>query len=311
MNFSSMVPSVFKPGTPLIEYLAARFTYHSREEWVARVAEGRIARAGVVLRGCDTVSPRDVVSFDPGEFEEPAANLAYRIVYEDEWLLGIDKPGNLLVHRAGKSVKNNLVYQLRFVHVPPYPDAGSVHRLDRDTSGVLLVAKNAAACSAFGQTLLGGRIRKTYRAIVEGMPEPQEIALPIGKLAVEGIDYKFGVDQSGKSAHTVIVDSQKVGPRHALLTVRPVTGRTHQIRVHLAAIGAPIVGDKLYGLSAAEYLAWRENPSAYGPLPFYRHALHCASLSFVHPFTQKECSVEAELPEDMRELMEKLKGTPA
>jgi 23S rRNA pseudouridine1911/1915/1917 synthase len=307
MIFSSEVPSNFKKNTPLLDYLAARFTYHTREEWAARIAEGKIGRNGVALQVSDTVSPRDVVSFDPGEFEEPAANLTYRIIYEDEWLLGIDKPGNLLVHRAGRSVRNNLMYQLRYVHEPAYPAATSVHRLDRDTSGVMLVAKDAFACAQFAKALAAGGIGKIYQAVVEGIPKELEIDLPIGKIPAQGISYKFGIDQNGKSACTRVIASQPVGAHHALVTVQPLTGRTHQIRVHLAAVGAPVVGDKLYGLSEADYRAWRDNPEALARLlPFYRHALHCASLSFVHPFTQKECCIEAALPEDMRELMGRL-----
>jgi RluA family pseudouridine synthase len=184
-----------------------------------------------------------------------------------------------------------------------------VHRLDRDTSGVILVVKETAARASFGQLLLDGKLYKSYLAVVEGAPQEQEIDLPIGEIPVEGIRHKFGIDPKGKTARTRIVACRRVGERHSLATVEPITGRTHQIRVHLAAIGAPIVGDKLYSFTETEYLAWLDNPSqTVRQLPIDRHALHCASLSFVHPYTQKECRIEAELPRDMQELIARLSG---
>jgi RluA family pseudouridine synthase len=307
MIFSSLVPENIKKGILPPDYLAGRFTYHSREEWCAIVKAGRVLRDGKPLAEDDPVFGGQTISYDAGEFEEPAADLQYRIVYEDEWLLGIDKPGNLLVHRTGKSVRNNLIYQLRWVHVPAFPTAHSVHRLDRDTSGVILVAKDDGAGAAFGRMILAGGLGKTYRAVVMGRPSPQEIDLPIGKLGHEGTYSKFCIDKSGKNAVTHIVEAKPVGADCSLLTIEPVTGRTHQIRVHLAAIGAPIVGDRLYTLSDAEYRAWLENPGTVtGRFPISRHALHCERLQFVHPYTKKECSIEAELPTDLQELIDRL-----
>ena len=114
MIFTSTVPLSIRKGTLLPDYLAGRFTYYSREQWLSRIAEGRVRRNGLPATAGETVAPRDRVAYDAGEFEEPAADLGYRIIYEDDWLLGVDKPGNLLVHRAGRSFRNNLMYQLRF-----------------------------------------------------------------------------------------------------------------------------------------------------------------------------------------------------
>lgn len=308
MIFSSTVPSPAKNGMPLADYLAGRFTYYSRDEWLKKIVGDAVAVNGKKASAATTVAPGDVVSYDAGEFEEPAADLAYRIVYEDDWLLGIDKPGNLLVHRAGKSFRNNLMYQLRFVHAPPYPVAHAVHRIDRETSGAVLVARSAEARAAFGRTLAGGGMTKQYHAIVKGCPMVQEINLPIGRTELSAVSYRYSVQAQGKQALTRITAVESIGGGHSLVTCEPVTGRTHQIRIHLAAAGAPVVGDKLYGMSEQEYLAWRENPSKSGHLlDFHRQALHCASLSFVHPYTKKPCAVTAPLPADMRELIERLR----
>jgi 23S rRNA pseudouridine1911/1915/1917 synthase len=191
-----------------------------------------------------------------------------------------------------------------------------VHRLDRDTSGVVLVAKDAGTRAALGRDFAGGKVKKIYAAVVRGIPEgtpegcPREISFPIGKDLKSTISYKFKVDASGKSATTQIIEKQLLGRGHALLTLQPLTGRTHQIRVHLAAIGMPLVGDKLYGWSEQEYCAWRENPLRQqyrgDGIVFHRHALHCASLEFIHPQTKKQCVIEAPLPEDMKMLVETL-----
>jgi RluA family pseudouridine synthase len=305
MIFTSTVPLSIRKGTPLADYLAARFTYYSQSEWLERIAEGRVQRNGTAAAAGDTVAPKDSVAYDAGEFEEPAADLGYRIICQDDWLLGIDKPGNLLVHRAGRSFRNNLMYQLRFVREPRLPDAHPVHRLDRDTSGVVLVAKSAAARAALGKVLAEGNMEKMYYALVTGAPEKRDIDLPIGRKDLSAISYKYGVDPAGKTALTRIIGVRPAGSAHSLVTVQPVTGRTHQIRIHLAAIGAPVVGDKLYGMSEKEYLAWRENPELNsGTLPFHRHALHCASLSFVHPYTKKPLKIEAPMPRDMQDLLD-------
>ncbi|MBN2037042.1 MAG: RluA family pseudouridine synthase [Chitinispirillaceae bacterium] len=301
MIFSSSVPRSVKKDTPVIAYLAARFTYYSAEKWKTRVREERIVRNGMALGVADTVSPGDILSYDAGEFEEPAADLTYRIIHEDPWLHGIDKPGNLLVHRAGTSFRNNLIYQLREVHDPSFPHAHCVHRLDRETSGVVLIVTSRGSIAPFARLFARGGLRKVYRAIVRGKPDTGEIDLPIGKASGSAISYKYRVDPAGKPACTTITDVRPLGGNLSLCTLVPHTGRTHQIRVHLAFMGAPILGDKLYGMSEQEYCAWRANPhgKTYNRM-FPRQALHCESLTFMHPFTGRECRIESPLPEDMK-----------
>jgi 23S rRNA pseudouridine1911/1915/1917 synthase len=305
MIFSSEVPRSTIKGIPLVTYLAERFTYHNSGAWEALIREGKISRNGHVAAVTDLVGPGDTLAYDAGEFEEPAADLKYRIVYEDEWLLGIDKPGNLLVHRAGRSFRNNLIYQLRFVHIPPFRGCHAVHRLDRETSGVVLVARNAESRAVFGNLIAAGQIKKVYHAVVSAVVGPQVITLPVARMTGSAIEYKYTVDPAGKPAITRIVESQPMKNGCSLLTIEPLTGRTHQIRVHCAAVGAPIIGDKLYGMSEPEYLAWRDNPVLpAGGSTISRQALHCSLLSFVHPYTQQECRIAAPMPKDMRRIVE-------
>ncbi len=308
MKFSSQVPLNIKNGTTIIDYLCARFTYHSRQEWEELLKSGKISVENRTVDCKFIVMPGSSIVYDAGEFDEPPANLDYRILYEDDWFIGIDKPGNLLVHRAGRSFRNNLMYQLRYNNKPPYPEAHPTHRLDRDTSGVVLVAKDAQACAAMGDSFVEQKVNKQYCAVVYGVAEKGiMICAPIAKARESAISYKFQVDESGKEAVTEILDVVPVGKKYSLLTLKPHTGRTHQIRIHCAHIGHVIVGDKLYGQSESEYLKWRDEPSLpAASMLFYRHALHCAAMEFVHPFDKKMVRIEAPLPQDMKELISSL-----
>ncbi|MCL2219448.1 MAG: RluA family pseudouridine synthase [Chitinispirillia bacterium] len=295
MVFSSAVPTNVRAPVPIAEYLASRFTYHSPEKWAEITGEGRVCINGAVVTWQDCVNAGDTVSYDPGDFEEPPADLSYSIIYEDEWTLAVNKPGNLLVHRAGRSFRNNLVYQLRTVNNPPYPGCHPVHRLDRETSGVVLVAKDSEQGGIFGKLFVDGSITKIYKAVVAGCPDVTapfviEGAISADKGAAEG-RCKFRVDDGGKPAVTVIEGARVFDNGLSLLTIRPVTGRTHQIRVHLAHIGFPIEGDSVYGFVDGDGIVSR------------RHALHCESLSFTHPHTGKYCEIKAELPADIAAML--------
>jgi 23S rRNA pseudouridine1911/1915/1917 synthase len=304
MNFTSQVPFNFKEAVFVSDYLAKRFTYLTRYQWIVHIREGRVLRNEAVVSEQDKVSPGDTICYVAEDIPEPPANLNYSIVYEDEWFLGINKPGNLLVHRAGRSFTNNLIHLLRHVHIPPFPNAHTAHRIDRDTSGVVIVAKNTAARAELQLQFSAKSIEKEYIAIVYGIPESslQVIDKPIGKQETSAIHYKFGIDPSGKPAVTRIERVEPIGKAFSILNIRPLTGRTHQIRIHLASVGYPIIGDKLYGLSEQAYLKWRDEPGTRNDsqLLFYRHALHCASLTFRHPYKNEPCRVEAPLPDDTR-----------
>lgn len=310
MIFTSTIPDNLKAGKELSTYLSERFTYFSRDKWLEKIREKKVTINGVIACECDTALPGAQISYDAGEFEEPPANLNYKIIYEDKWLLGIDKPGNLLVHRAGKSFRNNLIYQLRAVHDPKYVNAQSVHRLDRDTSGVVLIAKTSEACSVMGNLFVKNMVEKEYLAIVKGIPEFQksEISIPIGKDRSSLIGYKYRPDPAGKFSVTMVEEITPIGKTHALMRMRPLTGRTHQIRIHCAATGHPIIGDKLYTMSESQYIKWRENPQEYGGIDFPRHALHCKSISFKHPYMNTLCTITADLPDDLSNLISELKG---
>lgn len=310
MIVSSQVPPEYHGGQ-LIEYLTKRFTYLNRDEWLQRIDEGRLTCNEVSAVSTTIVSVGNRIAYNLPEFIEPPADLNFRIVYEDEWLLGVAKPGNLLVHHHGRSLTSNLMYQLRYCHTPAYPMANSVNRLDRETSGVVLVAKDREMTRDLGILLRDHRIEKSYMALVCGVVEPPSgtIDVPIGEDESTKLTHRFiPHGDKAKRALTRYTTIEQLSSRATLLSLIPETGRTHQLRVHCAAIGHPILGDKVYGAARPSSSPLGDetvritNDVVSETLP--RHALHCGSMSFVHPRTTRECRITAPLPDDFLRAVE-------
>jgi len=217
-----------------------------------------------------------------------------RVLFEDESLLIIDKPAGMVVHPAPGHPADTLVNALKakYGFLPSLAGAeraGIVHRLDMDTSGLLLVAKTSEALNTLSSLFAHRQIEKGYIALVKGLPSHKlgRIEAPIGRDTAHR--QKMALRKSGKPAITEyrVCHSYK---HHALLEVKPLTGRTHQIRLHLASIGHPIYADALYG-SAEKDLS--------------RQFLHASALSFIHPITQKPLSFCSALPPDLQEILDK------
>jgi 23S rRNA pseudouridine1911/1915/1917 synthase len=306
MMLSSRVPPGLD-GLPVAEFLAKRFTYLNAAQWQDRIREGRILVNGVLADPATILRKNDEVTYQVEKFVEPKADLTYCIVFEDEWIMCVNKPGNLLVHKAGRSVTSNLVYLLRHVSGnPAYRFVHSVSRLDRETSGLVLFSKDPECLRLMHRDFAAHNLTKEYYAVVSHPPEEQSftVDLPIGQDSGSSIHYKFRVDPiNGKPAHTDFTVLDTCGD-FALIKAVPVTGRTHQIRIHCLASGCPVVGDKLYGMSEQEYLKWREAPDHYdGKLLFHRQALHCSRLTFIHPMLKTPLTISAAIPKDMADLM--------
>jgi 23S rRNA pseudouridine1911/1915/1917 synthase len=253
--------------------------------------EGRSAgKAGVPLEPGQRVE----VTVPPPERTdiEPQA-IPLRIVCEDDDLLVVDKPAGLAVHPSAGHATGTLVNAV-LARCPELSGLGGegrpgiVHRLDKDTSGLIIVAKNDAAHLSLARQLKERRIEKTYIALVEGRVEPQEglIDAPLGRHPVHR--KKQAVVANGRDAKTRHRLVRKLDG-YSLVEVRPETGRTHQIRVHLASIGHPIAGDVLYGHA--------------GPPPLTRQFLHASKLAFAHPRTGERIELEAPLAEDLQDAL--------
>ncbi len=289
----------------LVWYYSRRFTYHTEAQWHDLLALGHITLNGsVVVQDCQ-LALNDGIAFSPPPFIEPPADLKYSIIYEDQWILGINKPGNLLVHRNGRSVTHNLIYQLTKGNNRTFPEAGLIHRLDRETSGVIVVAKQNQYLASFSELFLQGTVDKEYVAIVKNELDasPFRVDAPLGPDRTSAIPYKHAVDyEEGKPSCTEFVRIRNLAHNRSFVFARPHTGRTHQIRVHAASCGHPICGDRLYSLSDDEYRATEGKPHELDGMS--RQALHCKSLTFTHPFLKSKLTISAMIPADMQSLLE-------
>lgn len=221
-----------------------------------------------------------ILPIEPSENILPNGEIPFRILYEDEDILVVDKPAGVPTHPSINHYQDTLANGVK-AYLGDDFTFRAVNRLDRDTSGVVLIAKNMLSCHILSDAVKNHAVQKTYCAICHGVPKESKgiIDLPI-KREKESI-IKRCVDSGGKVAKTEYRVEKQEG-KFSLLTARPITGRTHQIRVHFAHIGCPLFGDRLYGSDV-------ENE---------RVRLHCKSMEFVHPITQKAMKISAELPDD-------------
>lgn len=306
MVASSKVTANYK-NVLIADYLAGRFTYRSKDEWLDFIRNGRVQKNQTLCTPDTLVTQGDLVSCELPD-TAPPANLDYTILYEDDWLLAVNKPADLLVHDKRAFSQANLTYHLRYKHQPPYPSASLVNRLDKDTSGIVLLAKDGEKAGVLQQLFREQTVSKTYLAVVHWVVSPAQgsIDQPIGKLkSLPGV-YRYGTMEDGKTAVTHYHTLQTYQHQYSLLEISPQNGRTHQIRVHLNAIGHPIVGDKLYQLSDEAYLAWAQNKTFSEADLIQRQALHCSQTGFIHPYTARPLSINAPLPPDFQTLLQKL-----
>jgi 23S rRNA pseudouridine1911/1915/1917 synthase len=263
------------------------------------VQEGRISCNGCICDAATTVGKGDSISCDLPEFDAPVVNFDYDIIYEDKWLLAVNKPPGLRVHSSGKFVHANLIYHLRHLHQPAYPEANLVNRLDADTSGLVLLARDKVVLSQLMRQFAERQVVKEYLAVVTGRPCPDNgtINLPIGSVKDARVP-RFGIDSlAGKPAVTHYRTIRHLSEHFTLLELKPETGRTHQLRVHMAAIGHTIAGDALYTMNDHDYLNTRLNPDK--PTALQGQALHSHRLHFSHPVAQPLCTLIAPLAPDI------------
>ncbi len=310
-------------GTRLDLFLAGACSDMSRsrlqkliDAGAARV-DGEPARRSHVVRAGENVS---VEVPEPREAKLEPQDIPLSILYEDEHLLAIDKPPGLVVHPAPGHASGTLVNALLH-HVRDLAGIGGelrpgiVHRLDRDTSGVLLVAKTDRAHQMLSRQMRRRSLRKEYLALCAGVPRVRkgEVALAIGRDPRDRKKMKAfrpledAVPAGAREARTLYeIDEEWPALGLTLLRCRLVTGRTHQIRVHLAAAGLPIVGDPVYG--RPRYPRVKDEGLRRRLAEFPRQALHAERVAFHHPATQELVEVVAPLPSDLAGLLAAIDG---
>lgn len=298
-------------GLRLDQALAKLLPEHSRsrlQEWIVRqrvTLDGEFVVAKQKIWGGEIL--QIMPQAHPSEQPYLAENIALDIVYEDDMLLVINKPVGLVVHPGSGNWQGTLLNAL--LHYAPQladvPRAGIVHRLDKDTSGLMVVAKALPAQTALIRQLQARSVKREYLALVYGeLIQGGTIDFPIGRHPTQRV--KMAVVETGKPAVTHYQPEMKF-PGCTLLRCGLETGRTHQIRVHLSHLGYPLVGDKTYikGVPKCVPLL-RTLLSA-----FPRQALHATRLALVHPASDEVMVWDAVLPQDMRQLLQNIKQVVA
>lgn len=286
-------------------YLAHRLQRYSRSA-VQKLIEGsQVSVDGRVVKSSTrVVDGQTVVVRYPRREEPPPAVERLEVVYEDEHLLAVDKPGQVLSHPTDKIVENSVTTIVRKQR--PELKLHLLHRLDRETSGVLLLAKDPRTARLMTEAFEGRDVKKTYWALAAGRVawERKTVDAPIAR--AEGHEIK--VLQKAGAGLPAVTDFTRLAAAEgvSLVEARPHTGRLHQIRVHLAHAGSPILGDKLYTGDGEYFMkAVRQEltEADLGTLGAPRQMLHARRLSLAHPVTRRPLSIEAPLPEDFRSCM--------
>lgn len=318
MQSATAIVEGYLSGTRVDTFLARHLRSYTAWRLHRLVRAGQVTVNGTVAGADQRVFTGESVSvrlLEPPDNLMPAEDISFEIVFEDQWLLIVNKPAGLIIHPTGKNPSGTLTNAVQH-HLDGQSDypgqrkPGIVHRLDRDTSGVVAIAKDHLSLRLLSIEFQRERISKSYIALVDGVMLDDEglIDLPIGRsrgessalmtCRADALDAKLS-----KTGYEVI----ERFPRHTLVKVKPRTGRLHQIRVHFATIGHPVVGDDFYAVHGE--LKPERIPNAPPNSPFIsRQALHAAEISFTHPMTHEWQTFTASLPVDMEQAIETVRA---
>jgi 23S rRNA pseudouridine1911/1915/1917 synthase len=286
--------------------LAGAFREHSRAALQRAFEAGLVRRNGRVMAKSDEVTAGETLEFVLPEVVPTELNpvaIPLNVLYEDEHLLAVNKAAGMVVHPGVGTGEDTLVHAL-LAHcagglsgVGGIERPGIVHRLDKGTSGVLLVAKNDAAHRGLSEQFAGRQLRKEYLALVAGVPRLRSgmIERAISRHPVHR--ERMTVGEGGRPARTDWEIVEAFGDRAELVRCRIHSGRTHQIRVHLKSIGHPLIGDTTYG--------WKADPHLPDP---GRVMLHAERIAFLHPVTARPLDLRAPLPADFTNLLATLRA---
>jgi len=282
-------------GSRLDRFLAGLPAVGTRAAAEALIAAGGVTVEGETRAKSHRLAGGEEVAFEP---PEPAPGLAAEPIdvpfaYEDEHLIVVDKPAGLVVHPGAGRSSGTLVHALygRIAGGEDPERPGIVHRLDRDTSGLMVVARGEEAYRGLQELVRSRELERTYLALVRGRPRSRRgtVEAPIGRDRFEPT--RQSLDSETPRDAVTHFELEHVFAEHALLRVRLETGRMHQIRVHLAAIDLPVVGDPVYGVPADG---------------LDRQFLHATALAFTHPLTGARLELESPLPPDLRRFLDAL-----
>ncbi|MBW0007976.1 MAG: RluA family pseudouridine synthase [Sphingomonas sp.] len=298
-------------GWRLDRALAAAVPTLSRERMKALIKSGAVVSGGTEIRDpALKVQGEEALRIavpEPRPAHNEPQNIPLNIVFEDDHLLVIDKPAGLVVHPAAGNLDGTLVNALlhhcagKLSGIGGVARPGIVHRIDKDTSGLLVVAKTDVAHEGLAKQFAAHSIGRRYLAIVNGVSKASHGTVDAAVARSSANRKKIAIVESGRGKRAITHWKRlEILEDAALVECRLETGRTHQVRVHMASIGHPLVGDPVYGRSG------RTHGKILKELQFQRQALHAAALEFVHPVTKRRLSFSSPMPPDMQELFNAL-----
>jgi 23S rRNA pseudouridine1911/1915/1917 synthase len=281
-------------GTSILDYYSDRYPHSNRTEWLARIVGGAVQVDGESVEPSQPLVAGQLLYYHRSPWQEPEVPLEFRILYEDADLWVIDKPSGLPVLPGAGFLDHTVLGQLRLKVATETPTP--IHRLGRGTSGCLLLARSALAKSNLSQQLRDRKLEKIYRTIIgptpTSVPNQGKITTPIGKISYPQLGYLYAATADGLDAES---DYHMVrrSAEFTWVDVTIATGRPHQIRIHMASIGYPLIGDPLYGIGGIP-MATDAVPGDCG------YWLHARQLGFRHPRSGDWITIEAPIPEALQ-----------